>query len=49
MALEYISKLDLKIHSINIGAQKIDGSTFKLFKIVLASFQKKDKLKKTWF
>ena len=46
MTLEYILKLSLKIHSINIEVQKIDGSIFEKFEIVLASFQVKNKFKK---
>lgn len=44
ITLRYIAKLDLKICSTNIGAQKIDSSTLKIFEIFLTSFQKKDKL-----
>lgn len=40
----YAAKLGLKIQSINVKAQKIDGSTFKTFEIVLASFQIEEKL-----
>lgn len=36
--LAYSSKLGLKVCHTNIRAQKIDGSTFEMFKIVLASF-----------
>lgn len=43
------SKLDLKICCINVKTQKIDGSTFKILKIVLASFQVENKLEKAWF
>ena len=42
-------KLDLKIRPINIKAQKINGLLFKLFKMVLISFQVKNKLKKPRF
>lgn len=34
----YTVKFDFMIRSINVRAQKIDGSIFKTFKIVLASF-----------
>ena len=46
ISLVYTSKLDLKVYHTNIGAQKIDGSTPKTFKMVLASFQVEDKLEK---
>ena len=49
MTLRYASKLGLKVRSTNGGAQKFDKSTFKMFEIVLASFQVEDKLKKTRF
>ena len=35
---DYARKLELKIRKINIGAQKIDGSTLKIFGIVIADF-----------
>ena len=38
MAMAYASKLGLKVYPTNVGAQKIDGSTLKIFEIVLASF-----------
>lgn len=44
-----ISKLGFLVYYTNIGAQKIDGSTFKIFKIVLASFQINDNFTKTQF
>lgn len=46
MTQMYASKLGLKIWSIDVGAQKIDGSIFETFGIVLASFQVKDKLRR---
>lgn len=45
----YASKLDLKIYHTNVSAQKIDGSTFEMFKMILASFKVKNKLKKVLF
>ena len=45
----YASKLGLKVYPTNVGAQKINGSTLKIFGIVLASFQVEDKLEKPWF
>ena len=45
----YALKLDLKIRPINVGVQKINGSTFKICIIVLASFQIENKLEKVWF
>ena len=44
MAPAYASKFCLKVYSTDVGAQKIDSSTFETFGIVLASFQIKDKL-----
>ena len=44
MSPAYTLKLSLKVHHIDIGAQKIDGSTLKTFGMVLASFQVEDKL-----
>ena len=38
MTLRYVLKLGLKVHPTNIGVQKINGSIFKTFVIVLASF-----------
>ena len=45
----YILKLGLKIRLTNVKAQKIDGSTFETFEIVLASFQIENTLEKTQF
>ena len=45
----YAAKLGLKVQKIDIGAQKIDGSTLDTFEMVLTSFQVEDKLKKTRF
>ena len=38
MTLTYAAKLGLKVQKINIGAQKIDGSILKTFRMVLADF-----------
>ena len=38
MTLGYASQLSLKVYFINIKAQKIDNSTYKMFRMVLASF-----------
>ena len=38
ITLAYAAKLSFKIRKINIGAQKIDGSTFDTFGMVLADF-----------
>lgn len=38
MTLLYTSKLGLKICFINVRAQKINGSIFKIFKMVLVNF-----------
>lgn len=47
--LVYILKLDFKICHVNIEIYKINNSIFKMFKIVLTSFQIKDKLEKAQF
>ena len=44
MSPAYASKLGLKVHHTDVGAQKIDGSTLETFGMVLASFQVEDKL-----
>ena len=44
MTPAYAAVLGLKICSIAVRAQKIDGSFLKTFGIVIASFQDKDKL-----
>ena len=44
MTLEYALKLGLKIYFTNVGVQKINNSTLKTFKIILASFQVENKL-----
>ena len=49
MTPAYVSKLGLRAHHTNIGAQKINSSTFKTFTMVLASFQMEDKLRKARF
>ena len=49
MTLGYVLKLGLKIRLTNVGAQKIDGSTFEIFRIVLASFQIEDTLGRAQF
>ena len=38
MTLVYASKLGLKVCFTNVGVQKIDGSIFKTFNMILASF-----------
>ena len=45
----YASKLALRARHINVGAQKIDRSTFQTFKMVLANFQVEDKLRRAQF
>ena len=45
----YASKLGLKVRPTDIGVKKIDGSIFKTFGMVLASFQVEDKLGRPWF
>lgn len=43
IALKYITKISLKVRHINIGAQKIDHSIFKMFEMVFANFQVENK------
>ena len=45
----YSAMLDLKIFSTAVRAQKIDRFLLKIFRIVIASFQIKDKLGRDWF
>ena len=45
----YASKLGLKIRPIDVGAQKIDGSTLLTFGMVLASFRVEDMLGRARF
>lgn len=49
MTLAYIARLGLKIRPINIGTQKLKGSNFKMFEMVIASFQIDYKLKRACF
>lgn len=49
ITLAYALKLNLKVRSTDVGAQKIDDSTFKIFEIVLANFQIENKLKRVRF
>lgn len=49
MTLDYLAKLGFKVQLTNIGAQKIDGSAFKIFRMVLASFWVNDKLGRSRF
>lgn len=45
----YTLKLDSKVYYTNVKAQKINALTLKMFKIVLASFNVEDKLKRPRF
>lgn len=49
MTPTYITKINLKIWTINIGAQKINDLIFQIFNIILSSFWIRDKLEKVWF
>lgn len=49
MTTFFAFKLGFKLLNTNIRAQKIDGSTFKTFVLVLATFQIENKLEKTQF
>lgn len=46
MNLDFARKLGLHIKKTNVGAQKIDSSTLKTFKIVIADFQVENKIGK---
>lgn len=49
MTAAYVLKLGFKICSTDVKAPKIDGFTLEIFKMVLASFQIEDSLKKARF
>lgn len=49
IASVFAVKLGFKVCFINVGAQKINGSTFQIFDIIFANFQIENKLEKTWF
>ena len=49
MTPAYILELGFKVRQTNVEAQKINGSTFKTFKMVLASFLIEDKLERARF
>ena len=49
MTPTYAAKLGLKVQKIDIGAQKIDGSIFETFGMILADFQVEDKLGRARF
>lgn len=42
ITLTYVTKLGFKICHINVKAQKINSCIFKIFRIILTSFQVKD-------
>ena len=43
MSQVFTSKLGFKIQKTNVGAQKIDGTTLKTYKIVVSTFSMLDK------
>ena len=49
MTPTYASRLGLWARHTNVGLQKIDGSTLRTFRMVLADFQVEDKLRKARF
>ena len=49
MILRYALKLEKKVRFINIKVQKINNFTVEMLKIVLASFQVENKLRKATF
>ena len=40
--LAFIKRLGLEVQTINIGAQKIDGTTFEIYEMVVAAFSVTD-------
>ena len=49
ITLAYAKKLGLRTWKTNVGAQKIDGSLLKIYEIVIAAFQVKNKLGRARF
>ena len=49
MTPAYAKQLGLQVRKIDVGAQKIDSSSLRTFKIVIAAFQVEDKLGRAWF
>ena len=49
MILGYVLKLDLNVSPTNLKVQKINSFSFKIFGIIIASFQVKNKLRKQEF
>ena len=49
MTLAYAKQLGLQVRKTDIEAQKIDDSLLRTFRMVIASFQVKDKLGRVWF
>lgn len=49
MTQVYLANLSLKVRQIDVKAQKIPGSTFQLFGIVIATFQVNKKLSPSRF
>ena len=49
LTLVYVLKLGLRVYRTIFRAQKIDDSTFKIIRMVLASFQIEDKLERAQF
>ena len=45
----YASKLGFQVHRINTKAQKIDGSTLEIFRMIMASFLVENKLGRARF
>ena len=49
MTSVYTLKLGFRVYPTDIGAQKIDGSIFETFRMIMANFQIENKLGKAWF
>ena len=49
MNFEFTQKLGRKVQKINVGAQKINGSTLETFEMVIANLQVEDKVDRPRF
>ena len=49
MTPAYTTKLGLWVWKTDVRAQKIDGSSLRIFGMVIAGFQVKDKLSRAWY
>ena len=49
MTPAYIKQLGLQVQKTDVGAQRIDGTLFQTFRMVIPSFQVEDKFDRAWF